>query len=135
MKAEKINHRGIDRIKVDFPFNNEIANRLKTISDCKWSRTHKAWHIPYHQDALLLLKKLFPEVEYAFPEALAAIDTPEDATKPVIVKTSISIFVLGRKIVLKLPKNQNDIDFLLSFRFSRWDAQNKCWNIPSTSKG
>lgn len=64
MKAEKIIYDGDKRIKVDFPYNQELASQIKTISGARWSRTLSAWHIPYTQEAFNLLKKLFPEVDY-----------------------------------------------------------------------
>jgi len=35
MKAEKIEHRGEKRIKVDFPYNQEIVSLLKQINCAK----------------------------------------------------------------------------------------------------
>jgi hypothetical protein len=35
MKAEKIEHKGEKRIKIDFPFNQEIASLLKQIIGTK----------------------------------------------------------------------------------------------------
>lgn len=37
MKAEKIEHKGEKRIKIDFKFNQEIASLLKQINGTKWS--------------------------------------------------------------------------------------------------
>jgi predicted component of viral defense system (DUF524 family) len=64
MKAEKLLHRGAERIKIDFPYNQEIASELRKIPDCKWSQSHKVWHIPYTKDAFRMLKTLFPEIEF-----------------------------------------------------------------------
>jgi hypothetical protein len=64
MKAEKLLHRGAARIKIDFPFNQEIAGELRKIPDCKWSQSHRVWHIPYTKDAFRMLKALFPKIEF-----------------------------------------------------------------------
>jgi len=47
MKASKITHRNDTRIRVDFPYNQEFLSKLRQIPDTKWSKTMKAWHIPY----------------------------------------------------------------------------------------
>ena len=58
MNATKIIHRGESRIKVDFPYNQEIAALIKQIHDAKWSKTYSAWHIPYSSAAFNQLKAL-----------------------------------------------------------------------------
>jgi len=63
LKTKIINHKGQDRIKVDFPFNQEISNKIKKIPGSRWSQTHKAWHIPNEKSAVELLKTLFPEID------------------------------------------------------------------------
>ena len=64
MRATKIIHKGESRIKVGFPYNQEIASLIKQIADAKWSKTYGAWHIPYTSEAFNRLKSLFPEIEY-----------------------------------------------------------------------
>ncbi len=63
MKASKIVHKEEERIKIDFPFNQEMASKIRQIPDARWSRTHGAWHIPYSKAAFVLLKSIFPEIE------------------------------------------------------------------------
>ena len=120
MKASLIIHRGEKRIKVDFPFNSEIASKLKQIQDARYSSTHKTWHIPYTKESFGKLKKLFPDVEY--PQKInnikneTAIDIDPhviknvDSVKSEVKKSSeVSIYVFGRKIAIKLPKNDLEI--------------------------
>ncbi|MBC8051676.1 MAG: site-specific integrase [Sphingobacteriaceae bacterium] len=135
MNAEKIIHKGIERIKIDFPFNQEIARQLRKIDDCRWSQTYKAWHIPYTKSAFNLAKTLFPEISYPQPGVLKSKTddssaTPQQPTAGLTATKGIFIYVLGRKIILKIPKNQEDTAFLLTLRFSKWDAANRCWNVP-----
>ena len=63
MLVSKIIHRNEERIKVDFPFNQAIAQEIKKIADAKWSKTQRAWHIPYSKEAFKRLKELFPSIE------------------------------------------------------------------------
>lgn len=128
MKATKIIHKGEERIKVDFPYNQDIASKLRQINGAKWSATYKAWHIPSTKADFEQLKNLFPEIVY--PKKVN-----DDTEKPVLsaLKNENRVFidVFERKILIKLPKNDDDTQFLLKFRFSKWDAKQFCWIIPN----
>lgn len=63
MKASKITHRSVARIRVDFPYNQEMVSLLRQIADARWSKTLGAWHIPYTKEAFGQLKALFPNLE------------------------------------------------------------------------
>ena len=63
MKVSKIIHRNETRIRVDFPYNNEMVSKLRQIPDAKWSKTFAAWHIPYTKEAYEKLCNIFPDVE------------------------------------------------------------------------
>ncbi len=47
---------------------------------------------------------------------------------------NVTIIVSGRNIVVRIPKNENDTRFILSFRYSRWDKKNFYWVIPNYDK-
>ena len=64
MKATKITHHNEIRIRVDFPYNPDLAVQLRKIAGTKWSKTMKAWHIPYTIEAFKQLKELFPDVDF-----------------------------------------------------------------------
>jgi integrase/recombinase XerD len=145
MKATKIFHRNEARIRIDFPYNQSFIALLKQIPDSKWSRTYNAWHIPYTSVAFKSLKALFPELE--FPNQLMNEDTEQD--KPVITKEiqeiskenqlspniqnfgGIEIDVIGKQIVIKMPKNETDIQFIRTFNYFRWDKSNYRWVLPN----
>ena len=150
--CSKILHREQNRIKVDFPYNNELVVLLRQINDAKWSRTHRAWHIPYNTVSFDKLKSLFPELNI---ESSRAKSPTTDSTKsipqdsvykiPAEIKviehvydnlnlpqtSSVLIEVIGRKIVLKMPKNEIDVKFVLTLRFSKWDKEQRVWVIPN----
>ncbi len=145
MEASLLIHKDEKRIKIDFPYNNDISSKLRQIPDAKWSKTHRAWHIPYSKTSFELLKKLFPDVEY--PKKVTSIkneeiehipkpvEQPEKINQTAFQKTSsVSILVFGRSIAVKLPKNDLDTQFILSLRFSRWDAKQYCWVVPNYDK-
>jgi len=64
VKVTKITHKNEARIRVDFPYNQELVSKLKQIPDARWSKTHGAWHVPYTKEVFGQLKELFPDVEY-----------------------------------------------------------------------
>ena len=156
MKAEKIIHNGEKRIKIDFPYNQEIASRLKQIGDAKWSRSHKAWHIPYTQDAINQLKTIFPEQNFI---AKATINTDtlinNADIKPKVIslqkmaiqredtlKTAsheqktkgnneISIEISEKRLMIKMAKNETDIQFIRTFKYARWDNLQYKWIVPN----
>ena len=65
MKAIHVEHKGMKRIKLVFPYNSEIITQLRQIEDCRWSQTMKAWHIPNTPAAIDKFKSLFPDAEFS----------------------------------------------------------------------
>jgi integrase/recombinase XerD len=43
---------------------------------------------------------------------------------------SITIEVAARRLILRMPKNDTDVQFVLTFRFAMWNAGIKAWIIP-----
>jgi site-specific recombinase XerD len=139
IKATKIIHREEQRIKVDFPYNHEFIALLRQVEGAKWSKTHKAWHIPYTKEAFGKLKSLFPDIIVDKPEK--AETQTEEKPKPTTVPkaeeislpkiSSVLVEVIGRKIILKLPKNEVDTKFILTLRFSKFDKTQRVWLIPN----
>jgi len=137
MRATKIIHRGESRIKVDFPYNQEIAALIKQIPDAKWSRTIGAWHIPYGKNEFNQLKTLFPQIEY--PQKVSIEKREETQANPPLTDSyrpsrqikGVSVEVTGRSIIVKLPRNALDTHFILSLRYSRWDPKQFCWIVPN----
>lgn len=43
----------------------------------------------------------------------------------------ISILVTEKKILLKMPKNEADLDFVRVLKYSRWNKENFHWEIPN----
>ena len=80
MKASKITHRSVARIRVDFPYNQEMVSLLRQIADARWSKTLGAWHIPYTKEAFGQLKALFPNLEMALPTLLTILLPPSFPT-------------------------------------------------------
>jgi len=134
MKAIRINHRDEDRIKLEFPYNQELIRKIKQIEGCTWSQTHKAWHIPCTREAFNELKKLIPDVaaEGIFwdqeDESMEAV-TLKNKDKE--LKTDVELDITARKIIVKMAKNDDDIRFISSLKYSRWNTSTYRWEIPN----
>lgn len=101
MKASKIIHRSVARIRVDFPYNQEMVSLLRQIADARWSKTLGAWHVPYTKEAFRQLKELFPEVEYEKSEnnteLVQNIDTIQSDETTLVIESPKLIPVLKKK--------------------------------------
>jgi hypothetical protein len=42
----------------------------------------------------------------------------------------IEVEVIGRKIILKMPKNEADIQFIRTIQYVRWNKEGFFWEIP-----
>jgi integrase/recombinase XerD len=142
MNITKIKHREENRIKVDFPYNQQIAVTIKQIQDARWSKTHRAWHIPDTDTAWTQLKMLFPEIVF---QEIEVIEKPLNLEANIVQsivnqgfikennyqdKNKIYVEVIGKKILVKMPKNDADVKFLLTLRYSRWDKAQFLWSVP-----
>ena len=129
MKASHIIYENQNRIKVEFPIDSDNTHNIKKIPDAKWSEALKSWHIPYSKYSFDLMKQLFPDVEIVSSE-IKNKTINNNIQKPVNGK-EVSIHISGRSMAVKLSKNENDIKFITSLRFSRWDKNKFCWIVPN----
>ena len=148
MKASKIVHNNENRIKIDFPFNQEMASKIRQIPDAKWSKTHSAWHIPSRKDTYNQLIRLFPDIvipqlysDETISDTKLAAKTeilekvvPIPARKSFTDKNEIAIELSGKSILLKMPKNETDIQFIRTFQYVRWDNAHFRWVVPNYGK-
>ncbi|WP_207429796.1 site-specific tyrosine recombinase/integron integrase [Pedobacter sp. SYSU D00535] len=122
MQVSKVIHQGALRIKVEFEYNALLSAKIKTIYDARWSRTLKAWHIPYTTAAWKELLLLFPELA---KRAEAKVATAEKR------RNGPSVTVTEKKILLKMPANDADVLFLKSLRYSFWNKKDRIWQLPN----
>jgi integrase/recombinase XerD len=148
MKASKIVHKEEERIKIDFPFNQEMASKIRQIPDARWSRTLGAWHIPSRKDTYNQLIRLFPDIEVtqlyndetiSDTQSTPKIEiiekvVPIPARQSFTAKNEIAIELSGKSIFLKMPKNETDIQFIRTFQYVRWDNAHFRWVVPIYGK-
>lgn len=142
INISKVTHRNEAWYKLQFTFNTSIAAKIKTIKGAAWSQTLRAWLIPQTGEALVELQHFFAagEMLLVFENIAEEIQLPNEAkvetamiapvtnTKP--ERNQIKIEVIGRKIILKMPKNEEDVKFIKTFKYSRWNSRMFCWEIP-----
>lgn len=132
-----MNYKNEERIKIEFPYNSKILSKLKTIPDARWSKENKAWHIPYTKTAFNQLLALFPDLEYTKKDpSIQENKSDEISTKNKPIpqnknQCNVSIQIAGQRILIKLPKNDVDIHFIKSLRYSRWDKKQFAWVLPN----
>lgn len=147
----KITHKDELRIKINIPYNTDTAIRVRQITDARWSKTLRSWHIPYNKESYQQLKTLFPDiiistvnqkteqtlVEENFSNNLVHLETsqissasPSINSVQTILRKNVTIEVSGRNIFVKMPKNSTDIQFIRSFHYSRWDDHAFLWVVP-----
>jgi site-specific recombinase XerD len=137
MKASKTEIEGETRIKVEFPYDKETVEKIKSISGARWCPSAKAWHLPYKKESFAKLKEFFPDIEYPKKPGgseKGSFRLPDGGTgknHEEFWAADVCVEVTGRRIILKLPKNKLDIHFITSLRYSRWDRRQFCWIIPN----
>lgn len=129
MNISKITHKGEERFIVQFSYNEELIRKIKQINNAQWSKTLKAWHVPYNEETLEQLKTIFPEIENNNKK------TETNNIQPIIIqeekKEKITIEITEKKIYLKIPQNDIDIQFIRSFKYAQWSKTLYCWIIPN----
>ncbi len=143
MKIEKVVHKDDVRIKVEVPYNDKNLSLIKQVPGIRWSRTMHSWHIPYTKEAYGMLKNLFPDIELpekqikSIPkEVIPALPLITSEVNPkLLVKqnttNNIEIYQVNRKIQVKMPKNEEDIKFIKTIRFSQWNQRLFRWELPN----
>jgi site-specific recombinase XerD len=139
MKIEKIIHRKEPRILLTFGYSKESNETIKKVPGARWSATYKSWHIPLSPEAFDNLANHFPEVRIENKlEKLASgefeivrMENPGGQHVEPQTDKSVDICVLNRNIVIKMLKNETDIEFLNTLKFSRWNKKAFVWEVPN----
>ncbi|NEN22151.1 hypothetical protein G3O08_01370 [Cryomorpha ignava] len=61
----RVMHRGAERIKIDFPYNQKLSNAIRAEAGARWSKTLKAWHVKDSNEniekILVIVEKMMKE--------------------------------------------------------------------------
>jgi integrase/recombinase XerD len=129
IKTEKIQHKGTERLKIEFGYDKELIERVKQIPGAQWSQSLKAWHIPTTDEAVGKFNQLFPDspIVQPTPEIPAKVEPQE----PQKARNEIVVEVSAKRIWLKMPKNAADIEFVKSIKFSQWNPKTYQWEMQN----
>lgn len=128
----KVTHREEPKLRIDFPFNQTIITLIKQISGASWSKTLKTWLLPDTPESIRRLKEKFREDELQFEKPVLKPVFPKQSIEeqPPVLKSGVVIEVINRKILLRLPKNEADINFIRTLRYYRWLKNDRLWEVP-----
>lgn len=133
-EAEKIIYKEENRIKIDIPCSRDSCSLIQQIAGGRWSRILNAWYIPYTKEAFGQLKSLFPDVEY---DKNSIEYKPNQKVTGIQADTGIkdiTLHVTEKRIILKLPKNERDIQLIRTMLFSRWIKNSFAGSFLITNK-
>ena len=125
-------HKGQARIRLDFAYNTDAIAMVKTIEGAAWSQSLRAWHVPDTPEAIEQMRLLGRDSDRQFeglPVQQQVVEAPTVTAAPVI-KKDVFIELINRKILLKMPKSDADVKFVLLLRYSRWLKNDYRWEIP-----
>ena len=132
ISISKQNHHNEPRLKLDFGYDQALISLVKQIEGATWSKSIKAWHVPDNEETLGQLKSLLREHELLFEwlkePNLPSVTNPETTAKE--VDKNIFVEVINRKILIKMPKNEADINFIRLLKYSRWLSKEYLWQVP-----
>jgi site-specific recombinase XerD len=127
----KIIHRDESKLKLEFAYDQVKIGLIKQIEGYSWSKTHKAWLLPENNNSIEKLKELFNSEELVFEGYNVSPSqnfNTETESNPVI--KNVNVEVINRKILIRLPKNEEDIKFIRTLRYFRWLKAERMWEVP-----
>ncbi len=125
----RIIHNNESRLSLKFDYDRDIIAKVKTLDDCRWSRTLNVWHMPDNEVCINALISVLGIEMLVFDEGILP-DSPAKGNMDCSKPGSISIEVINRKIRIKMPKDDKDIAFIRTLRYSRWLSKDFCWEVP-----
>jgi integrase/recombinase XerD len=137
MKLDQLYHRGSYRLAFFFEKDLEVIAVLKREFDISWSSTKRCWYTEYSEINLLKAESIFKDIlepkNYENEELISVVGEEEVSFGYVTYNERNKIFVeVSRKwIFLKMPKNIADVNFIITFKYSRWKREKFYWIIPN----
>jgi integrase/recombinase XerD len=140
MKISKINLCGVNRIRLQFPFDCNIKDLIKQIEGVQWSHMLKAWHLPYLRSSVTCLEQFFPGLDYdpdSFKDLLESSDliTAETNAFNDVVYVSVIESDQSSEFLIKMRyKNPALYETIRTFPDIRWNRLEKGWLLPNNSQ-
>jgi integrase/recombinase XerD len=141
MQAELVRHRDKDQIKLVFGFDDAIKAKVRSVEGSAWSQTNKAWLVPDNPDSRRQLNLLFPDLVLPVKETeIESESTYNEVQKQGFVfnqndfslRDKVRILMNYKKIRVKCPKSENDIQFFRSIKYCFWKPEGFYWEMPNS---
>lgn len=108
IKVRKVVHNNENRIIISFPYEEELVLLIKKFEDARWSKTHRAWHIPQNKYNISDIFKVFKNKAW--------VDYRDFSRKDVLV-TTVESGKRGAKTVLEEKISAEAVEKIEKFRF------------------
>lgn len=108
IKVRKVVHNNENRIIISFPYEEELVLLIKKFEDARWSKTHRAWHIPQNKYNISDIFKVFKNkawVDY------------RDFSRKDVLETTVESGKRGTKTVLEEKISAEAVEKIEKFRF------------------
>lgn len=131
-------HRGVNRLFIRFPYDNEVAEAIKRIAPCLWSKTERAWHFEPSNAIFEKLKKVYPHIKPLDPAASKEYKYKTEKTpqkRDGLQKNNVRAvqYQNGRYRVIAFY-NPLLISLLKTFPYTKYDKATKVWSVALEEK-
>jgi len=129
-------HRGVNRLFIRFPFDNKVAEVIKRIAPCRWSKTERAWHFEASNTVFEKLKEAYPQMQPLEPvaskeyKAERAQQKPDGHQKHIVRAVQ---YQSGRYRVIAFY-NPLLVSLLKVFPYAKYDKATKVWSVALEEK-
>ncbi len=113
-----------DQIVLDFPYDKDQVDELKTIAGSKWDKVSKVWKVPVASVAEIR--------EFAIKHEIN-IDTEILLITPPVRKAKNMLWIEGDWIFITFPYEKVIINSVKQVPAITWNASKKAWRAPLTS--
>lgn len=108
IKVRKVVHNNENRIIISFPYEEELVLLIKKFEDARWSKTHRAWHIPQNKYNISDIFKVFKNKAWVDYRGFSRKD---------VLETTVESGKRGAKTVLEEKISAEAIEKIEKFRF------------------
>lgn len=113
-----------DQIILDFPYDKDQVDEIKTISGAKWDKVSKVWRVPV--TSMSEARAFAIKHDIPVDTEIMLITTPER-------KSSKSIRIEGDWIYITFPYEKVVINSVKKIPSITWNAGKRAWRAPLTS--
>ncbi len=121
--AERVIHKGDNRIALKFPYDNKLIAIVKGFPDARWSGQQKFWHIADRKDVITFLLKAFHGSAYIDYSALRVVRAEKiDVNQKASQRTQVKKIKVSYDSALPAlsEKGKEDIE-----QYRRWMESNR----------